>query len=234
MKSHPLRHVACIMDGNRRWAARGAVSEVVHRQKAIDAILSSFDACLQRGISYLSLYAFSLENYRQRPAVVTTSLCEAVAHFCGQYADECLRKGIRVSFIGARHLYPSFTRAAIEALEHKTREARTLTVQILFFYGGQQEIVDAVVQCVREGIAGRLQPEALTTYTFSQYLSTAAVPAPDLIIRTGGRARLSNFLLYQAAYSECMFLSQLWPDITKEVLLECFTAYDAATRNFGA
>jgi len=227
-----VRHLAFIMDGNRRWAHQHSAAGL-YTQSSVDAVLIAIDACLKNAIPFLSLYVFSLENSVARDD-------ELKKHLFGGVIDACLHKqhlfierGVRVRFVGQRSEYPAAVLHAAESLEQATATQTRLELYLLFYYGGRQEIVAACVAIAYQVAAGTIQPSAVDNALFESYLSTAPVPSPDLIIRTGGAQRLSNFLLYQAAYSELMFLDCLWPDITTALIEQCLAQYSAVKRNFG-
>lgn len=229
-----LRHLACIMDGNRRWAQKQGAESLLYQEPAVHAMLAVMRACLSHRVPYLSLYAFSLENAEKRSAQVRTIVFEGVLRVCHEQRSFFIEQGICVRFLGVRALYPAALHAAVEELEQATQHGMRLTVCVLLCYGAQQEIVDAATRLAADVQAHRLPPGAITTECFSAYLWTGSVPSPDLIIRTGGVRRLSNFLLFQAAYAELLFLDLLWPELTREVVEEAFVWFKNQQRNFGS
>ncbi len=228
-----LRHIAFIMDGNRRWAQRYA-ADGLYDDQAIKAIFETVIACKYHGVSYISLYAFSLENLAQRDEGLKAHFFKALVRVCTEKKSLFLEHGVKVRFVGARSYFSSSVSDAVSELETATAGETGVTVQVLFCYGGQQEIADAASRIAHDVVAGTLSADAITPELFSTYLWTAPVPFPDLIIRTGGAYRLSNFLLYQAAYSELMFLDCLWPEITREKVGRCIEQFSTIKRNFGA
>lgn len=227
-----MNHLACIMDGNRRWALRKGILPWYGHRKGVDTLTTVVDFCLEKSIKYLSLYAFSVENF-SRPQQETRYLFQMLATEADSLLRDCVEKKVRLHFIGDRSLFPKELVPVCERLERKTASCDALQVNILFCYGGRQEITDAIKRIVHEVQEGSLDERALTADLLEQYLWTAGTPAPDLIIRTGGAQRLSNFLTYQAAYSELYFLDCLWPDVTKSDLDKAVTYYNSCQRNFG-
>ena len=227
-----INHLACIMDGNRRWAMQqGLVSWLGHK-KGLDAVKLVIDFCLAHHISYLSLYVFSIENL-QRCQDEQRYLFEVLAQEALQDLEMFKRKSICIRFIGDRTLFPVTVRPVCEKIEHETIAGTALQVNFLLCYGGRQEIVDATKRIVREVAQGALSPEDITADVFEKFLWTAGTPFPDLIIRTGGDNRLSNFLLFQCAYSELYFLDCLWPDISLTELESALIYFDKCRKNFG-
>lgn len=227
-----MQHLALIMDGNRRWAKQRGLLPWIGHQEGAKVIEHVVNFCLQQGIRYVSLYTFSLEN-KKRPEAEVRFLFDLLVNEAMSMIQSCTEKNIRVRFIGDRHQYPDYVRTAVERLENATKECSALQLNFLFFYGAQQEIIWTVKELARKLAYGELKEEELTNEVFEQCLWTYGLPQPDLIIRTGGHNRLSNFLLYQAAYSEIMFLDDLWPDITPAHLQTCITKFYDAQRNFG-
>lgn len=227
-----IKHLACIMDGNRRWAKqRGLPPWEGHRQgsKTIEQVV---DFCLEKNIAYLSLYAFSLENLNRAPLELNF-LFSLVAQETDTVLDWALKKDVRITFVGDRDKFPASVIPHFALLEKKTAAGSRLHVQILFCYGGRQEICQSVKEIARKVKSGELDAEVISDATVAEHLWTCAVPAPDLVIRTGGAQRLSNFLLYQAAYAELYFSEQFWPAITHEDLNKAVNYFDECKRNFG-
>lgn len=228
-----IKHLAVVMDGNRRWAlARGMRAMLGHHEGA-KAIECAIKFCLESGISYLSLYTFSLENFQRSP--------EEKEYIFGMMVDELekrlssfIENDIRIKFVGDRTLFPAQVMPTCRKVEQATEHCTKLVLNFLFCYGAQQEIVEAVRKLVRKVKSGELCEADLSEKDFEQCLWSAGTPVPDLIIRTGGRQRLSNFLLYQAAYSEFCFLDCLWPDITIDHFKSVLSDFENSTRNFGA
>jgi undecaprenyl diphosphate synthase len=227
-----MNHLAVIMDGNRRWARqRGKFPWYGHRA-GIEAVRRVGDFCLKKGIAYLSLYTFSIENFKRDPEEYSY-LFSMLADVLVQERARFIEDGIRIVFVGDRTLFPSSLMPIIQETEEKTAHGKKLQVNILFCYGGQQEIVDGVKSVVRAIQSGKLKEDELSIQTFEQYLWFNQCPPPDLVVRTGGVSRLSNFLLFHTAYSELYFLDCLWPDIKAENLEQAMQYYEHCSRNFG-
>lgn len=233
MGTRKLTHVAFIMDGNRRWA-RAHPESSVYDSSAAHAVFQAIAACQKHDVSSVSLYAFSLENAEARDSFLKRQLFDTLIRVCSQEKEAFISRGVRVRFVGARELYPPHVMKAVQELEVATSAQTVIELSILFFYGAQQEIVHAAKALAQQVAAGVLLPDEISAEHFVAQLWTAGTPPPDLIIRTGGAARLSNFLLYQAAYSELIFLDCLWPDLTEELVHESIEKFYATTINYGA
>jgi len=227
-----IKHLACIMDGNRRWAMRQGLISWLGHKNGLDAVKRVIDFCLEKQISYLSLYAFSIENL-QRSHDEQRYLFEVLAKQALQDLEIFKRKNICIRFIGDRALFPASVRPICDTIEHETVAGTALNVNFLLCYGGRQEIVDAAKRIATQVACGDLLAENITTDVFEKFLWTTGVPSPDVIIRTGGDNRLSNFLLFQCAYSELYFIDCLWPDISVQNLESAITYYDNCRKNFG-
>lgn len=221
-------HLAIIMDGNGRWAqARGLPREAGHRAGA-EAVRGIVTECRSLGIRHLTLYAFSSENWR-RPAGEVAALFSLLVEFLGSEAPRMEREGIRLSILGDMDALPLPARAALGLALKRTAGGNAMTLNLAINYGSRAEIVRAVRQCLREGA----DPDSVTEESFAARLHTAGQPDPDLVIRTGGEQRLSNYLLYQCAYSELYFTSVPWPEFGPEQLRGALAAYAARSRRFG-
>lgn len=227
-----IKHLAIIMDGNRRWALARGMQAMLGHHEGVKSIERAIAFCLESQIGYLSLYAFSLENFR-RSQTEKEYLFELMAQELQARLDSFVAKGIRIKFIGDRAIFPAQVMPACRQVEQATEHCSNLVLNFLFCYGAQQEIVEGVRKLVRKVKSGELDEQDLTEKVFEQSLWSYGTPPPDLIIRTGGRQRLSNFLLYQAAYSEFCFLDCLWPDITMDHFKTVMQDFETSTRNFG-
>lgn len=223
--SLPL-HIAIIMDGNGRWAAaRGLPRSAGHREGA-QAVRRTLEAARDMGIKYLTLYAFSTENWT-RPKEEINTLMQLLERTLDEYQKSAQKADYRVLVSGERERLPAGILAKMDELVRSTESNKGLTVHLALNYGARQEIVHAVNQILKEGLA------EVTPQDISRRLYQPGIPEPDLIIRTSGEQRLSNFLLWQAAYSEFYFTPVLWPDFNKEELQKAVDAYRARKRRFG-
>lgn len=221
-----IAHLALIMDGNRRWAKqRGMFAWLGHRQgaKTVEMVMQY---CLDKNISYVSLYTLSLENLKRSEQEISYlfSLIEQVR----DRVDEFIKFGIKIRFVGDLVCVPEKTRQVCIDIENATAQGSKLSCQFLFCYGGQQEIIAAAQHLVTD------EQNVITKELFKQYLWSGNIPDPEIIIRTGGVQRLSNFLLFQAAYSEIRFLNCLWPDLSQELLDQTVQDCLQAQKNLGA
>lgn len=232
VKPAHMQHLACIMDGNRRYAQQQGWQPWIGHKHGIQTANMVTQFCLDQQIPYLSLYLFSLENFKRTQAE-KHFLFELLLEHAASQVDELVAKGIRVRFVGDRDLFPESVRDACIRVEQATERGQALHVQLLFCYGGQQEIIAAVRTLASQVAAGTLDVQAINAESFSRALWTGATPDPDLIIRTGGVQRISNFLLYQSAYSEYFFTNTLWPAFKQEELSEIIEQFIARKRNFG-
>ena len=226
-------HVAIIMDGNGRWAkARGLPRVAGHRHGA-DAVRQALEGCGELGIRYLTLFGFSSENWK-RPASEIDDLMGLLRHYLRGEIAELHAKGVRVRVIGDRtRLAPDIV-ALIGNAEAMTRENSALHLTVALNYGGRAEIARAARALARQAREGRIDPEKVDETMFARHLYTADLPDPDLIIRTSGEQRVSNFLLWQSAYAEFVFIDTLWPDFSKRDLAEAVRQFQRRDRRFGA
>lgn len=221
-------HVAIIMDGNGRWASQRGLPRLSGHREGVNAIPRVIDLLAARGVDYLTIYAFSTENW-SRPSTEVEGIIQLLHETLLRETDRFNEKNIRVVHIGnADRLTPDI-RQAVERIQHETSENTGIVVNVAFDYGGRQEILEAVRQLIREGIS----PEQVTEDLFHSRLYTAHCPDPDLIIRTGGELRISNFLLWQSAYSEYYHTPVLWPDLDEVELDRALDAYRGRQRRFG-
>jgi undecaprenyl diphosphate synthase len=233
LASHRLpEHVAIIMDGNGRWAAaRGGARPDGHRQGA-EAVRRVVRAARELGIPCLTLYAFSAQNW-QRPPAEVADLMRLLHRFIVDERAELTARGIRLTTIGDERRLPAFVRGPLAALVEATHASRGMTLCLALSYGGRESIVRAAQRIARAAVAGRVRPEAIGEDDVSAALDTRALPAPDLIIRTSGEQRLSNFMLWEAAYAELYFTEAMWPDFDRAHLEEALAVYGRRERRFG-
>lgn len=222
------RHIAIIMDGNGRWAAgRGLPRNEGHRA-GTENIRRIVEAAIDRGVGYLTIYAFSTENW-SRPEVEVSGLLTILGERLVHETPLLHAQGVRIRHLGSRHELPPDLQAGVEAALDVTRNNDRLVLSVAWNYGGRAEILQAVRRVIAEG----LDPEELTEERFSSYLYTAGLPDPDLIVRTAGEMRLSNFLIWQAAYAEYWSTPVYWPDFGPEQLGEAIEEFGRRRRKFG-
>lgn len=235
MPQHPdtPRHVAVIMDGNGRWAKqRGLPRREGHRAGA-ESVREVTEACMELGVDYLTLYAFSSENWN-RPAEEIEALMALLDRFLSEKHEELLKQNIRLLAIGQLDRLPAKTRGLLEKSIRETRDHTSMTLVLALSYGAREEIVAASRSLAREVKEGRLEPEAIDCELFSSHLQTRDIPDPDLLIRSSGEVRVSNFLLWQISYSEIVIVKKCWPDFRKGDLIEAVEEYRRRHRRFGA
>lgn len=220
-----VRHLGVIMDGNRRWARQHMFQSVMRgHEKGIDAFIDCCKWCQEAGIRYLTVYAFSTENWRRSQEEVS-GLFTLMKKFFQDEVHTCLERDIRMVIIGDRSHFDEDTLNTIRRTEEMTKDCRSLYVQVAISYGGRDEIVRAAGKFAEDVRAGKKEPEQLTEDTFSGYLDTAGIPDIDLVIRTGGNRRLSNFFPWQTTYSEIWFTDILWPDFSQKDMKEALDYY---------
>jgi undecaprenyl diphosphate synthase len=227
-----IKHLALIMDGNRRWAKQRSLKPWLGHDAGAQSIKEVVEFCLEQAIQHVSLYAFSLENFKRSPEELSF-IFELFVRETKSQLSLLQERHVKARFLGDRDLFPERVREAIALLEEQTAQGTALSLNFLFCYGAQQEIVAAAKKLVERVQHGILALKDITTQTLADSLWTSGIPDPELIIRTGGRRRLSNFLLYQAAYSELYFLDCLWPDIRMQHLHEALNYFNQEQRNFG-
>lgn len=225
-------HVGIILDGNGRWARARGLERVEGHRKGAETIRVAVEGCLTRGIPYLTLYAFSVANWL-RPETEIKGLMEVARGFAEGQLDFLAQRSVRVELIGEPDEIPTPTRRAMEALLDATSGGTRLTLSIALSYGGRRDLVNAMRAIAARAKAGLVVPEEITERSLRSHLSTSRVPDPDLVIRTGGEKRLSDFLLFEAAYAELFFTDRLWPDFDDETLDEAVRAFSRRERRFG-
>lgn len=229
----PPKHVAIIMDGNGRWAkARGLPRTAGHR-KGVEAVRRTVEAARELGVPYLTMFGFSSENWR-RPEGEVFDLMQLLRFYLRSEIAELHKNGVRLRVIGDRTKLSGDIVTMIDKAEELTRNNKELNLIIALSYGARQEIVEATRQMVRDALEGRLSPDDITEESFSARLLTRDVPDPDLLVRTSGEQRISNFLLWQSAYTELVFVDTLWPDFTKRDLEDAIREFNQRDRRYGA
>lgn len=226
------RHLAVIMDGNRRWARQRRLPVLLGHRAGVKAFRRVMETCRELGIQVLTAYAFSAENWRRSPVEVRV-LMQLFEHYTRSERQKLQRTGIRFRAMGRMDNLPEAVRRELQATEEATRDNKDMVLNLALNYGGREEITEAVRHLVGEAAAGRLQPEAVDEALLSRTLWTGGQPDPDLLIRTSGELRVSNFLLWQIAYSEFWFTDLYWPDITRRVLLQALVDYQQRDRRYG-
>jgi undecaprenyl diphosphate synthase len=228
-QGHLPRHVAAIMDGNGRWARGRDLPRISGHAQGHYTVRRIVDLCGKIGIPYLTLYAFSVENWR-RPADEVAGLMSLIENVAHEEIESLHEENVRFNIIGRMHELPDGLRTELERDMELTRNNTGLTLTLAINYGGRAEIVDAVRALVASGVAA----EDVTEEAISRNLYTADLPDPDLLIRTAGELRVSNYLLWQIAYTEIYVTDRLWPDFSEEDFLNAVLAYQQRTRKFGA
>lgn len=225
-------HVAIIMDGNGRWAkARGEVRTFGHKH-AIQAVRDAINACNEIGIPYLTLYTFSSENWN-RPENEVSSLMTLLSETLIYEAENIFNKGLRLHVIGDICRMPDLVRDQLENMMELTKENKNGNLVLALSYGSQNEILSAVKAISQEVKEGKLKVDEINEEVFENHLYTRGIPPVDLVIRTSGEVRISNFLLWQIAYAELQFLDILWPDFNRDEFFKCIVNYQNKERRFG-
>lgn len=226
------RHLAIIMDGNGRWAKQRQRPRTVGHRAGARAVNLCIEFCLNEGIETLTLFAFSSENW-QRPKDEVGALLTLFLRALEREVDELHRRGVRLRFIGERERFPDVMRQRMSEAEQQTRANTTLNLCIAAGYGGRNDITQAMRKLATQVAAGNLSADAITPTHINEALCLADLPDPDLFIRTGGDQRISNFLLWQLAYTELWFTPVLWPDIDASLLQQALADFAARERRFG-
>lgn len=227
------RHIAVIMDGNGRWAKeRGLPRREGHRAGA-ESVREITDACIDLGVEFLTLYAFSSENWN-RPEAEVKALMALLDRFLSEKAKELDKQNIRLLAIGQLDRLPAKTRSLLDRIMAKTADNKSLTLVLALSYGSREEIVAAAKSLAADAASGILSPSDINGELFASRLQTAGIPDPDLLIRTSGEMRISNFLLWQISYAEIVIVKKFWPDFRRNDLNEAVSEYQRRHRRFGA
>ena len=219
------RHVAIVMDGNGRWAAKRFLPRLAGHQQGVAALRRCVKACVERGVGVLTVFAFSSENWN-RPAEEVSSLMELLVHAVVNEVPDLQKNGVRLYFVGDRQRLSAKVQAALSSAELSTASQSRMVLNVCFNYGGRWDMAQAAQKVAASG-----QP--ITELAIDRALALAHVPDPDLLIRTGGELRISNFLLWQAAYAELHFCDKLWPEFDETALDEALQVYRSRERRFG-
>lgn len=231
-KTNLPRHIAIIMDGNGRWAQNHSLGRIAGHRKGAESVRSVVESCRRIGIPFLTLYAFSSENW-SRPETEVKALMTLLEKYLKTEARVMMKNNIRLLTIGDTEALPSKVRAVLEDTIRQTAANAAMTLILALNYGSQDEILGAVRRLVDEARRGSVEAADITQERFSNYLHTKGIPDPDLLIRTSGEFRLSNFLMWQMAYTEFYFTDTLWPDFREEQLIEAILEYQRRERRFG-
>ena len=230
--SLPPRHIAIIMDGNGRWAKERGWIRIKGHEQGAQSVQEALDACLEEGVEYLTLYAFSSENWK-RPKLEVQGLMTLLEHYLGNKVEEMNKNGIRFHAIGRINDLPSSIQKRLQKAIAATAHNNKLTLTLALNYGARAEMVDAAKAIAQKVQQGVLSLEGITEETISKHLYTAGMPDPDLFIRTSGEYRISNFLLWQLSYTEIYVTQKFWPDFKKGDLLAAIENYKQRERRFG-
>lgn len=226
------QHVAIIMDGNGRWAKARGFPRAVGHERGVEALRRTVEAAQEIGLKNLTVFSFSTENWR-RPVSEVNALFGLLKAYVKRDLDRLAREGVRVRILGTRRGLPEDIAELVDQAEHKTAENTAFNLCIAFNYGGREEIVRAATSLAKAVVKGEVDPTRLDEARFEDFLDTRDIPDPDIVIRTSGEYRLSNFLIWQAAYAELIFLDVLWPDFGKEHLVQAVEAFQKRERRFG-
>jgi undecaprenyl diphosphate synthase len=233
MEENKWEHVGVIMDGNRRWARKNKLQSVLKgHEKGVDKFMELCVWCLDREIPYLTVYAFSTENWN-RSSVEVDGLFSIMDKFFNDKIGECIERGIRIRVVGDRTMLKEKQLRTIRLAEQETAQCDKLLVQVAISYGGRNELTRAIYKLVSDEEEGKIQKESISEELVESYLDTAGVPMIDMVIRTGGNHRLSNFFIWQAAYAEIYFTDTLWPDFTEEEFQQMLEDYRHININMG-
>jgi undecaprenyl diphosphate synthase len=226
------KHIAVIMDGNGRWAKKQGKLRIFGHENGVKAVRDTVEACAEIGVEYLTLYAFSTENWN-RPKFEINALMTLLVSTINKETKTLMDNNIRLATIGDTDSLPSkCKKELLEAIE-KTKNNSRMTLVLALSYSSKWEITQAITKIAEQVKKGQLATEQITEDTINQYLATAGIPDPELLIRTSGEHRISNFLLWQIAYSELYFTEKLWPDFRREDLYEAIVSFQQRERRFG-
>ncbi|WP_321370328.1 isoprenyl transferase [uncultured Desulfuromusa sp.] len=231
-KEFSLNHLAIIMDGNGRWAQKSGLPRVAGHQQGVETVIQIVDECVSQGIHFLSLFAFSSENWG-RPREEVDALMGLLLQFLSSQRQRMLDDGVRLRVIGDLTRLSEPIQKALANAEKETSQGQNLTLILALSYGGRDEIMRAAQKIAQSALDGDLDINKLDNKTFSSFLDTGDIPEPDLLIRTSGEVRISNFLLWQTAYSEFYFTDVLWPDFNAAELRKALDDYRRRKRRFG-
>lgn len=232
MTCNQLNHIAVIMDGNGRWATKRGLPRTAGHKKGAEVVVQIAKAAKEFGVKYLTLYAFSTENWKRSPEEIG-ALMQLLRQYLDKNFKELEQNDVKIRFIGERYMLDADIVEKMERLEQNTAENKSLVLQIALSYGSRQEILNTAKEIAERVKNGDMQPQDIDEQTFSAMLYTGGVPDPDLLIRTSGEQRISNYLLWQIAYSELFFTKTLWPDFAKEEFKSIIENYQTRERRYG-
>lgn len=230
--TNKLEHIAIIMDGNGRWAAKQGLPRHMGHKKGAEVVAEIAKAAKEAGIKYLTLYAFSTENWKRSPEEID-GLMNLLRNYLERNFKELAENGVQIRFIGEQDMLAADIVEKMTKLEQQTTENKELVLQIALSYGSRQEIIRTVQKIATRVKNGDMSVKDIDAACFSDMLYTSGIPDPDLVIRTSGEQRISNYLLWQIAYAELFFTKTLWPDFTKEELNEIIENYQTRERRYG-
>jgi undecaprenyl diphosphate synthase len=230
---HQVSHIAIIMDGNGRWAKERGLPRAEGHRAGAESIREVTEACIELGVKYLTLYAFSSENWN-RPQNEVDGLMKLLDRFLDEKASELDKQNIRLQAIGDLDRLPAATRKRLDRIQEQTKNHQTMTLVLALSYGAREEITAAVRSIAKAVVAGEISLEEIDPELFSNHLYTKDIPDPDLLIRTSGEMRISNFLLWQISYSEIVIVKKMWPDFRQGDLFAAVEEYNKRHRRFGA
>jgi len=232
MEDNICKHIAIIMDGNRRWAKKHGLPKNFGHKKGAENVVKITRAMKDCGVKYLTLYAFSTENWQRSEEEVST-LMQLLKEYLDKELKEIMENNVRIVFIGERNMLSDDIQQKMSFIENESKNNTDLTLCIALSYGSRQEILSGVKRVAKSVIDGKLQIDDITDNVFSSFLYTAGIPDPDILIRTSGEQRISNYLLWQIAYSELFFTETLWPDFGKEELSNIIKEFNKRERRYG-
>ena len=226
------RHIAIIMDGNGRWANSHTMGRILGHRKGAESVRVVVKTCRRIGINFLTLYAFSMENWF-RPEEEIRALMKLLKEYLDSEEEEMMEQDIRLMAVGKLDSLDKNVLVKLQNTMKKTSKNSKMVLNLALSYGGREEIAMAARNILKDGLAGKIKPEEISEQIIQRYLYTKELPDPDLLIRTGGEWRISNFLLFQMAYTEFYFTKTLWPDFREEELLEAIAQFQKRERRFG-
>lgn len=226
------QHIAIIMDGNGRWAKKRTLKRLIGHRKGVETLIDVLNACKEIGIKILSVYAFSIENWK-RPEEEVSGLMKLFIEFFNKKFQNIKKEGVRITHSGTKEGLPKNVVDTLDKMIEETKDFKNTTLNLVLNYGGQSEIIDAIKKIVKDISDNKLDIDNINTNNFKNYLYQPELAYPDLVIRTSGELRISNYLLWEIAYSELWFTNTLWPDFTKREFAKAVHDYQQRERRFG-